>query len=233
MLSKSLEELDIKIGIEKINKFESYMNLLLEWNKKINLTAITEKEGIVTKHFADSLTCLKYINKGDKIIDIGTGAGFPGIPIKIINEKLNKVILLDSLNKRINFLNEVIKELNLEEIYTIHGRAEDIGNDFKHREKYDVVISRAVANLAVLAEYCLPFVKKGGVMISMKGGEITEEAKKAEKAINFLGGEIASIEKIKLPFTDIIHSIIKIKKANKTPAGYPRKAGKPEKDPIN
>ena len=229
-----LKELSSKINInlneDEISKFLLYKNLLQEWNEKINLTAIVEDKEIIIKHFIDSLTVMKYIGENTSIIDVGTGAGFPGIPIKIVSNSTN-VTLLDSLNKRINFLNEVINSCNLNGIKAIHGRAEDLGKDKNYREKYDVAIARAVANLAVLAEFCLPFVKAGGRFISMKGSNI-EEIEEAKKAIEVLGGEIESVERILLPETDMERHIVVIKKIKNTPKEYPRKAGTPTNKPI-
>jgi 16S rRNA (guanine527-N7)-methyltransferase len=233
LLIKAAEELNIEIDNIQIERFDLYMKLLLEWNQKVNLTAITEEKEIIIKHFIDSLTCVKYINSGDRVIDVGTGAGFPGIPIKMITANANNVVLMDSLNKRIKFLNEIIEELKLEGISTVHGRAEDMGNSYQHREAYDVVTARAVANLSVLAEYCLPFAKIGGRMLGMKGGDAAEEVQQAHKAIKILGGEVVTVEKIKLPFSDITHSIVEIMKVKNTPKNYPRKAGTPEKEPID
>lgn len=220
-----------KLSDKQENQFEKYMKLLVEWNEKVNLTAITEHDDIILKHFVDSLTIEKYINNGASVIDVGTGAGFPGIPLKIYNESLD-VTLLDSLNKRINFLNEVIKELDLEKIKTIHLRAEDGGKDEMLREKFDVATSRAVANLSTLSEYLLPFVKVGGEAICMKGPNVEDELKDAKKAIKILGGEVEKNEKIVLPNSDIERNIIIIKKVKPTPKSFPRKAGTPSKAPI-
>ena len=220
-----------KLSDKQENQFEKYMRLLVEWNEKVNLTAITEHDDIILKHFVDSLTIEKYINNGASVIDVGTGAGFPGIPLKIYNESLD-VTLLDSLNKRINFLNEVIKELDLEKIKTIHLRAEDGGKDEMLREKFDVATSRAVANLSTLSEYLLPFVKVGGEAICMKGPNVEDELKDAKKAIKILGGEVEKNEKIVLPNSDIERNIIIIKKVKPTPKSFPRKAGTPSKAPI-
>ena len=207
--------IEVNLNEDQASKFYSYMNLLVEWNEKMNLTAITEPNEVILKHFVDSLTISKYIDKGASLIDVGTGAGFPGIPLSIANEV--NVTLLDSLNKRINFLNEVIKELDLENIEAIHSRAEDFGS--KEREKYDIATSRAVASLNVLVEYLLPLVKVGGKCICMKGPHIEEEIENAKKAIKILGGELK-------------RTIIIIKKLKETPAKYPRKAGLPSKEPI-
>ena len=210
--------------------FETYKDLLLEWNDKINLTAIIDENEIRLKHFADSLTVSEFIEDNSKVVDVGTGAGFPGIPLKIYNDSLS-ITLVDSLNKRINFLNEVIDKLDLNNIDAVHGRAEDLGRDKEYREQYDIAISRAVANMSTLVEYLLPFVKIGGKAICMKGPNIDEELKDAQKAINILGGEIEKIESLKLG--DMDRNIIIIKKIKSTPAKYPRKAGIPVKNPIN
>lgn len=228
---QKLNEFDIKINDEQIKSFEKYMNLLLEWNEKINLTAITQPEEIKLKHFIDSLTVLKYINDDDKVIDIGTGAGFPGIPLKIMN-KNTKITLLDSLNKRINFLNIVIEKLDLSNIQAIHGRAEEIARNKLYREKYDVAVSRAVANLSTLTEYMLPFVKVGGKCICMKGANVNEELERAQNAIKELGGEIERVDNFYLSDNDNERNIIVIKKIKKTKSKYPRKAGTPSKEPL-
>lgn len=228
---QKLNEFDIKINDEQIKSFEKYMNLLLEWNEKINLTAITQPEEIKLKHFVDSLTVLKYINDDDKVIDIGTGAGFPGIPLKIMNEN-TKITLLDSLNKRINFLNIVIETLNLRNIQAIHGRAEEIARNKLYREKYDVAVSRAVANLSTLTEYMLPFVKIGGKCICMKGANVNEELERAQNAIKELGGEIERVDNFYLSDNDNERNIIVIKKIKETNPKYPRKAGTPSKEPL-
>ena len=207
------------------------MKLLLEWNEKINLTAITEKDDIILKHFVDSLTILKYVDESDKIIDIGTGAGFPGIPIKIMNEETN-ITLLDSLNKRINFLNIVINELKLDNIVAIHGRAEELARNKAHREKYDVAVSRAVANLSTLTEYMLPFIKVGGKCICMKGANVKEEIDKAKNAIKKLGGQIEIVDNFYLSENDNERNIVIIKKIKETEPKYPRKAGIPSKEPL-
>ena len=228
---QKLNEFDIKINDEQIKSFEKYMNLLLEWNEKINLTAITQPEEIKLKHFVDSLTVLKYINEDDKVIDIGTGAGFPGIPLKIMN-KNTKITLLDSLNKRINFLNIVIEKLDLSNIQAIHGRAEEIARNKLYREKYDVAVSRAVANLSTLTEYMLPFVKIGGKCICMKGANVNEELERAQNAIKELGGEIERVDNFYLSDNDNERNIIVIKKVKETKSKYPRKAGTPSKEPL-
>lgn len=230
-MRKSLKELNIELSEKQLNQFYDYMNILNEWNKVMNLTNITEPLEVIEKHFIDSLTVLKNVNENDSIIDVGTGAGFPGIPIKIAYPK-SKVTLLDSLNKRIKFLNEVISKLNLEDINTIHGRAEELAHNKEHREKYDIAIARAVAPLNVLSEYLLPFVKIGGHAICMKGLKGKDESKEGENATRILGGEIKSIKEFKLPNTDIERTIIEIEKNKSTEKRYPRKPGTPSKEPL-
>lgn len=230
-LEKQLKEINISICNDFIEKFYYYMVLLIEWNKKINLTAITDEKEIVAKHFIDSLTISKYINENAKIIDVGTGAGFPGIPLKIIRKDID-VTLLDALNKRLNFLNEVISELKLDQIKTIHFRAEEAGRNKEYRENFDIATSRAVAKLNILAEYLLPFVKVGGRCLCMKGNNIKEEIEESKKAIELLGGKIEKIEEFNLPNSNIGRSIIVIKKIKPSPLKFPRKAGTPAKEPI-
>lgn len=229
-----LKELDIDLSEMQKKQFDRYYEILVEWNKVMNLTGITEYEEVWQKHFLDSLSLVKAMNMGDEmsVIDVGTGAGFPGIPLKIAFPHL-KVTLLDSLNKRIRFLDVVISELGLEHISTIHGRAEDYAKQKEYREQYDVCVSRAVANLSTLVEYCLPYVKKGGYFISYKSGEIEEELKNAKAAVTLLGGKIDETMKFNLPASDIGRSLIKIKKQKETPRKFPRKAGLPTKEPLH
>ena len=224
-------ELNIKLSEEQVSNFYDYMNLLLEWNGKMNLTSIVEPKEIILKHFIDSLIVFKYIKKDCKVADIGTGAGFPGLPIAIANKECN-ITLIDSLNKRIGFLNEVIKVLNLNNVNTIHSRAEDIGKDKLHREGYDFVISRAVAPLNVLLEYMLPLVRVGGFCICMKAFNIDEEVKSARKAVEILGGRVDEVIKFQLPDSDINRSFVRIVKVKSTGKKYPRKAGLPAKEPL-
>ena len=224
-------KMDIEFNDNQLNQFYNYMNLLLEWNEKINLTAITEPEDIILKHFIDSLTISKYIKTNGKLADVGTGAGFPGIPLKIYRPDI-EVVLVDSLNKRINFLNEVISCLELKNIYTIHSRIEDFGKDVKYREKFDYVTARAVANVTVLSEYLIPIAKINGNCIYMKGNEIEEELNNGKNAINILGGKIIKVDEFTLPNTDILRNVIIINKIKNTPNKYPRKAGIPAKEPL-
>lgn len=230
-LVEKANKLKIDLSQEQQNQFYQYMQLLLQWNEKMNLTAIIEPEEVINKHFIDSISIKKYIKEQEKILDIGTGAGFPGIPLKIILPQ-NEITLIDSLNKRINFLNTVIQELNIEKITAVHNRAEEFSKISENRENYDIVTSRAVAKLNVLLEYMLPFVKIGGECICMKAMEIEEEIEEAKKAIEILGGTIEKIDTITLPDTDIKRKIIIIKKIKRTPSKYPRKAGTPSKEPI-
>lgn len=229
-----LQELEINVTDEMFMQFDRYYDLLIEWNKVMNLTGITDYNEVVCKHFIDSLSIVKAIDikQIESIIDIGTGAGFPGIPIKIVFPNL-KVTLLDSLNKRVKFLNSVITELNLKDIYAVHGRAEEFAKKSDYREQYDLCVSRAVANLSTLSEYCLPYVKVNGYFIPYKSGDIDEELGKSEKAIKLLGGCIENTIKFELPETDIKRSLIMINKKTKTEKRYPRKTGLPAKEPLS
>ena len=227
----NVDKLGINLSEIQLKQFYNYMNLLIEWNKKINLTAITEPDEIILKHFVDSLTISKYIPDGTKVVDVGTGAGFPGIPLKIVRQEID-ITLLDSLQKRINFLDEVINELNLEKITTVHSRVEDFGKNKEYREKFDIATSRAVANLSTLSEYLLPLVKVGGKVISMKGSLIQEELENSKNAIKILGGQIEKVDEFDLPNSDISRNIVLIDKIKNTPNRYPRKAGEPSKKPL-
>ncbi len=237
VLKTEIEKIGIQLDDLQVKQFLMYYELLVEWNKVMNLTAITEYKQVVEKHFVDSISLIhvldkQYLDDNNKsMIDIGTGAGFPGIPLKIVFPNL-RVTLLDSLNKRITFLNEVIKKLKLENIETIHGRAEDYARQIKYREQYDICVSRAVANLATLSEYCLPYTKEKGFFISYKSDHVDEEIENSKNAIKMLGGKIEKIEKFILPDTDIKRAIIKIKKERLTEKKYPRKAGMPSKEPL-
>lgn len=225
------KEINMVFVEEQLQKFYQYMNLLIEWNEKINLTAIVEPKEIILKHFIDSLTIIKHIEQNKTVIDIGTGAGFPGIPIKIMREDID-VVLLDSLNKRINFLNEVIKELKLKNINTVHARIEEYAKNKQFREKYDIATSRAVANLTTLSEYMLPMIAVKGMAICMKGPEVNEEISKSKNSIKLLGGEISKMEEFTLPKSDNKRNLILVKKIKQTPSKYPRKPGIPSKEPL-
>lgn len=231
IMQSYLKELNIELSDLQLNQFYKYMNILIEWNKVMNLTGITDPKEIIVKHFIDSLTVLDKIDENDSVIDVGTGAGFPGIPIKIALPK-TKVVLLDSLNKRIKFLNEVIEKLQLNNIETIHGRAEDYGKDKKHREKYDVSIARAVAPLNILLEYLMPFTKVKGKVLCMKASNSEEEIRNSQNAIKTLSGELVDTEEFYIPTTDIKRKIIQINKIKETNNKYPRKAGTPSKEPL-
>lgn len=238
---KDLDKLNIQLHEKQLCQFMVYYELLVEWNQVMNLTAITDFEEVCKKHFIDSLSLVKAFAGNEKsdfdiniitnVIDIGTGAGFPGIPLKIAFPNL-KITLLDSLNKRVNFLQNVISELELTGIEAAHGRAEDFAKQENHREQYDLCVSRAVANLSTLSEYCLPYVKIGGRFISYKSEKLAEEKTKAEKAISVLGGKFENQIEFMIPNSDIHRSLLVIYKCSDTPSKYPRKAGLPEKKPL-
>ena len=233
---KGLEELGIELSKEQIDQFIKYYEMLVEKNKVMNLTAITEFNEVIVKHFIDSLALVKVVDKDDlsngiSIIDIGTGAGFPGIPLKIAFPNIN-ITLLDSLNKRINFLKEVSDELGFEGIDFIHGRSEDFGRNPQFREKFDICVSRAVANLATLSEFCVPFVKVGGSFISYKAGDCGEEVKESMKAVEKMGGKIINQLEYMVPTSDLNRVLLFIEKEKATPKSFPRKAGTPAKEPI-
>lgn len=235
LLTEELSHLSIKLDENQTEQFYTYFDMLVEWNKFTNLTTITEMQDVITKHFADSLSLIKGAEdigeKEYKIIDIGTGAGFPGIPLKIAFPHL-KITLMDSLNKRVKFLNESIQKLGLKEIEAIHGRAEDLGRQEDRREKYDLCVSRAVANLSTLSEYCLPFVKLDGRFISYKSGKIEVELNQAKHALFLLGGKLQKVETFLLPGTDAERTLVIIKKIEHISKRYPRKAGLPLKEPL-
>ncbi|MBU5454874.1 16S rRNA (guanine(527)-N(7))-methyltransferase RsmG [Caproiciproducens sp. MSJ-32] len=233
LMKEASLEAGVDLSEEQYNQFIKYMKLLQEWNEKINLTAITEDEEIIKKHFIDCIKAFKSeaIKNAKNIIDIGTGAGFPGLPIAIMNPNA-QVTLLDSLNKRINFLNLVIGELGLKNVVTIHSRAEDGARNKDLREKFDIATSRAVANMAVLSEFCLPYVRVNGYFVALKGPAIEEELKDGQKAIEVLGGELKSIIEVNIEGSDLNHNIVEIKKIKPCPKTYPRKAGTVKKKPI-
>lgn len=233
LLESKAKELSLTFSERQIKQFEDYYRILIEWNHVMNLTAITEYEEVVEKHFIDSLSIINAVDFSEifNIIDIGTGAGFPGIPLKIAFSDIN-ITLLDSLNKRVKFLNEVIEQLGLNNINAIHGRAEDYAKQKEYREQYDLCVSRAVANLSTLSEYCLPYVKINGLFIPYKSGDIDVELEKSEHAVSILGGVVSDVIRFQLPGTDIGRSFVKIKKIKSTGKKYPRKAGLPSKEPL-
>lgn len=232
-LKVAATEYGLNLTEDQISAFNKYYELLYEWNKKINLTAITEPKDVAIKHMVDSLSCFKadLFKENTSLIDVGTGAGFPGLPLKIFYPSL-KLTLLDSLNKRVKFLQLVVDELGLKDVEVIHVRSEEAARNKKYREKFDLATARAVARLPIICEYCLPFVKDGGTFIALKGRQYEEEATQAQKAIKVLGGEIADIMPVKLPEIDDKRAVIYIKKIKSTPKTYPRKAGTPERNPI-
>lgn len=233
ILTDGCESLGITLSEQQIEQFILYYEYLVEKNKVMNLTGITEFEDVMLKHFVDSLAVVKAIDmsKVETLLDLGTGAGFPGIPLKIAFPHI-EMLLLDSLNKRIKFLNEVIEKCRLEKITAIHGRAEELARKQEYRENFDLCVSRAVANLSSLSEYCIPYVKVGGEFIPYKSGNIDIELKEAERAIKILGGSKKEVVKFQLPGSDIDRSLVVIKKEKATPGKYPRKAGMPSKEPL-
>ncbi|KPI46721.1 16S rRNA methyltransferase [Clostridioides difficile] len=233
LLRNGIEGFNIITNESMLEKFKKYREILVDWNQKMNLTGIEDEKEVYVKHFLDSISAVKngYIKNGMSIIDVGTGAGFPGLPLKICLDDL-ELTLLDSLNKRINFLEEVSRELELANIKFIHGRAEDFGKDEKYREKYDIATARAVAGLPILMEFCVPFVKVGGYFICLKGPNANLELEESQKAIDILGLEFVEKIDVELPEIDLNHNILVFKKIKETPVKYPRKAGKPAKNPI-
>lgn len=232
-LKLAADEYGVELSDIQIEQFDRYFNLLIEWNSKINLTAITEEREVAVKHMIDSISCWddKRFSPGSSVIDVGTGAGFPGIPLKIYRPSI-KLTLLDSLNKRIKFLSTVVEELGLEDVECIHARAEEGARDKSLREGFDIAVSRAVARLPVLAEYCIPFVKKGGSFVALKGMKFSEELKNSKKALGILGGSEGECVEIKLPYIDDKRAVIYINKIKSTPKTYPRKSGTPDKNPL-
>lgn len=232
-LIEGAKVLNVELTDKQADQLMRYKELLVEWNEKMNLTAITEDMEVITKHFLDCLTVQSSIDLAQvkSLVDVGTGAGFPGLVLKIAFPNVH-ITLIDSLNKRLKFLQNVIDELGLTGIECVHGRAEDLGKNKAYREQFEVCASRAVANLAVLSEYTLPFVKTGGYLIALKGQKLDEELAEGEKAITILGGTIDKLVDVVVPYTDLNHRIAKIKKVKETPKKYPRKAGEPTKAPL-
>lgn len=233
IINRAADEISMDFTAVEYDRFMLYMNLLKEWNEKINLTAITDSEEIVKKHFIDSIKCFKAepFKSAKSIIDVGSGAGFPGLPVAIMRPEV-KITLLDSLNKRVNFLNTVISALGLKNVTAIHGRAEEEARKKEHRERYDLATSRAVANMTSLSEYCIPFVKVSGYFIPLKGPAVEEELSLAANAIRVLGGEFKEVIKVEIEDSDLMHNLVVVKKIKGTSATYPRKATSISKKPI-
>lgn len=233
LLTDALDELGASYTDKTLAQFNSYMEGVLSWNEKVNLTAITDREMFLVKHFVDSLLCLTYSEYTDakRIIDVGTGAGFPGVPLAIVSPD-KEFVLMDSLNKRLKIIDELTGEIGLSNVVTVHARAEELARNKEHREKYDLCVSRAVANLATLAEYCLPFIRVGGWLLAYKGPDAEEEIKAAGRSINLLGGVLERVEQTRLTGFNLDHRILFIKKVKNTPSKYPRKAGTPSKEPL-
>jgi len=232
LIEASCRSVNLEFDEEKYSQFVEYKNLIKEWNEKINLTAITDDEGIMKKHFMDSIKVFNFegLRDAQSVIDIGTGAGLPGIPMKIVRPGM-KVVLLDSLMKRVNFLNEVIAKLGLEDIKAIHGRAEDYGK-VEYRECFDVAVSRAVANMTLLTELCMPFVKVGGYFVAMKGPGADAEIEDAKAAIAMLGGKLEQVIEVSIEESDLKHNLVIVKKVRPTPQQFPRKPGAAAKKPL-
>ena len=232
-ITEGMKEISVDLSDDQVKQFFLYYKMMIEWNQFMNLTAITDMKEAVFKHFVDSVSLVKAmdVSRETSLIDVGTGAGFPGIPLKIVFPAL-KVTLLDSLNKRVRFLNEVIDKIGLKEISAIHGRAEDVGRNPEYRERYDMCVSRAVANLATLSEYCLPFVKIGGSFVSYKAGAIEDELSQAKNAVKILGGKVEKVVNFRIEEIGAERSLVQIVKKDRTGMKYPRKAGVPGKEPL-
>ncbi len=233
ILDTAADNIGLSFDDKKYEQFIKYKDLLKEWNEKVNLTAIKDDEGIIKKHFIDSMKIFKFqpLKNAKKVIDIGTGGGFPGIPMKIIKPDID-IVLLDSLKKRINVLEDILYKIDIKDVTAMHGRAEEFGVDPQHRQQYDAVVSRAVANLAVLSEFCIPYVKVGGYFLAMKGPAAEEEIKAAKNAISTLGGKLEEVIEVEIEDSDLNHNLVVIKKVKNTPKQYPRKAGSITKKPL-
>lgn len=232
-LKSAFEYLGIPFDEELIAKFEGYMNGILEWNEKVNLTAITDVDEFIKKHFIDSVLCYNFdeFKNAKSVVDVGTGGGFPGIPLALVFPEI-EFTLIDSLNKRLKIIDELCLDLNITNVKTLHGRAEDLAHKKEYREQFDLCVSRAVANLATLSEYCLPFIKRGGSFLAYKAVKADDEIKEGKNAVFLLGGKIEREDKIDLPSFDLAHNIVVINKVQNTSAKYPRKAGMPSKQPL-
>ena len=233
LLLESAQALGISLSEVQTDQFMQYLSLLLEWNEKMNLTAITDPVEVVQKHFIDCISVLPHLGLqgGETMIDVGTGAGFPGVPLKIASPAL-QVTLLDALQKRLTFLDTLTQSLQLSDVTLVHSRAEDGGQNPDLREQFDLCVSRAVANLAVLLEYCLPFVKVGGKLAALKGPDATQEIEQAQNALQIVGGKVTAVIPITIPHTDLQHQLVLVEKIAPTPQRYPRKAGKISKKPL-
>jgi len=236
ILIDGAQKIGINLNKEQIKKFSQYLELLIQWNQKINLTSLKTPQEIIIKHFLDSISCIEVINKyidteGISVIDVGAGAGFPGVPIKIICPSI-RLSLLEARKKKTIFLEKVTEEINLQQVKILNGRAETFGKNADYREKYDIALSRAVARLNVISEYCLPLVRAGGLFVAQKGRSYKEEIDKALKTVHFLGGELSGVENVRIPFINQERYILVIKKIKDTPSKYPRKEGLPQKRPL-
>lgn len=233
LLTAGARQLGIELSPEQISQFERFADLLIDWNRKFNLTRITEPEEIVTKHFLDSLTCLKAVDfpRDAMVIDVGAGPGMPGIPLKIARPDL-LLVLLDSVRKKLTFLEEVVRDLHLNDVETLHSRAEDAGHHFKHRERYDIVLARALGRLAPLSELCLPFARVKGAVLAMKGPDVAEELQAAKHAVGTLGGRVEKVVETAIPGTDMARTIVVIRKLRQTLKKYPRSPAEIERSPL-
>lgn len=232
-IRKALSELNTECSSEMLEQFKIYMEGVLEWNEKLNLTAITDRDEFIEKHFIDSLMAVdsKEVREATSVIDVGTGAGFPGIPLAIVFPE-KRFVLMDSLNKRLKVIDDLCERAGIKNVTTVHGRAEDVARNKAHREKYDLCIARAVANMQTLSEYCLPFIALGGYFLAYKGPDCDEELKAAKNAVKILGGSVEDVREAEISDFGLSHKIVYVKKIKETPAKYPRKAGTPSKEPL-
>ena len=232
-IKEAFDAVGVSCSLEMARQLEQYMEGVLSWNEKVNLTAITDRDEFIIKHLLDSVLCCGFpeYQSANKIIDVGTGGGFPGVPLAVVSPE-KQFILMDSLKKRLNIIDELTSSIGIRNVSTVHARAEELARNKAHREKYDLCVSRAVANLATLSEYCLPFIRQGGYLFAYKGPDAEEEIDQAQKAIFLLGGQLERVESAPLNRYGLDHRILFIKKIRNTPAKYPRKAGTPSKDPL-